>query len=260
MRAINRLFDNLRGILTVMVLSLMVLASAISNPALANEIALSSKAAVSGTTSEAQSLPYPDAPGGDLRNTLPELTKRAGNYMTSVISALGPGQCWPGIGTYRRQMARYAELEKTVEASGIDADKKKHVLTCAKIAAVTKGITGSSSISYFVTMTIGLAKEFYDKSFLNRSGGRDYLDLDADAIGAKMAYENQAIPTFDQGRTLETTSEMDVRALARYKERMAALMERHIELLSEGETEKAAELKEKEISPLAKQISLMEAN
>ncbi|PKK89535.1 MAG: hypothetical protein CVV64_14095 [Candidatus Wallbacteria bacterium HGW-Wallbacteria-1] len=217
----------------------------------------SASSAISDTAS-ASVTPYPKAPGGDLRNTLPELTRRASDYLITVTAALGPGQCWPGLGTYRRQMNRYAELEKNVTASNLDADKKKHVLTCAKIAAVTKGITGSSSIAHFITMSIGLAKEFYDRSFLNPTGGRDYLDLDADAIGARFAYENEGIPNFDNGRILETTNPMDVRTLSRYREKLAALMERHVEMLSKGDFEKAAKLKAEAIDPLNAQIALME--
>jgi hypothetical protein len=201
------------------------------------------------------------------RNKISMLTLRTLDYMSSVMSALGPGQCLPGINCWKTSMTRFHAFEQQVNASDFDADKKKHAITCAKISSIVKGITGSSAAGYFAAMSIGLVKEVYDKSFLNPKGGRDYADLDADAFGAKIVYSDSVYNL--SGKTHEDAAKEDIQArdfayAARLQKRLDSLLERYYELLGSagpamdgkaGNTEKARQLYDTEIVPLQNEIN-----
>lgn len=197
-------------------------------------------------------LAAPSADAVDLRDGKKELARRTIDYMSLVIGSLGPGQSWPGVSTWRSAMERYHEISDRAEASDLAADKKKHIQTCAKIAAVVKGVTGSSAFAYFAAMSIGFAKEIYDKSFLNPTGGRDHTDLDADSVGAMVAYDKAPIP--ELGSRLPVPESIDARYAARLREKIAALRARHVELMSRGNSEKASEMLKNEIEPLQRQL------
>lgn len=222
-------------------------------------------AAASGTRAEPENLmtqtssatapELPEAPVFDLRDEKKELARRTIDYMSLVIGSLGPGQSWPGVATWRSAMVRYHEVSARADASNLAEDKKKHIKACAKISAVVKGFTGSSAFAYFAAMSIGFGKEIYDKSFLNPTGGRDHTDLDADSIGAMVAYDKPPMPELDS--RLPVPEEIDARYLGRLKERIEALRARHLEMMSRGDAGKAADLMQKEIEPLQRQLETL---
>lgn len=192
----------------------------------------------------------------DNRNTISKLTQRTFDYMGTVLSAMGPGQCLPGIKCWKSSMEKFNTFENEVNASNFDADKKKHAITCAKISSIIKGVTGSSSFAYLVTMSIGLGKEVYDKSFLNPTGGRDYLDLDADAYGAKLVYADQTPEVAD--KTLDDVVgtdqiQMDEKYTLRVRNELDSLLARYYDLLGSGNGEdmtKAQDLYNNKIVPI----------
>ncbi len=108
-----------------------------------------------------------------------------------MASGPGLGQSWPGIQTWRSSMEKYQSFSQEVDSSALDTDKKKHMKACAKISSVIKGVTGSSFLAYSATMTIGFGKEIFDgiAHALTGQGHKEYLDLEADHVGARLVYE-----------------------------------------------------------------------
>jgi len=120
------------------------------------------------------------------------LCHRTFQMVSGMAAGAGLGQCWPGISTWRKSMEKYQTFSRAVDVLDLAADKKKHAKACAKISSVIKGITGSSLLAYTVTMQIGVAKEIFDGfvHWLTGKGHKEYLDLEADHVGARIVYQD----------------------------------------------------------------------